>query len=338
MNKQKVRNLMKAIVIVSGDKDGRLELREVPEPQPQPGQLLIRVKATALNRADLYQRQGGYPTSATGAAPAVIIAGLEAAGEVAGWGEGVKGFATGDRVMTMCFGGYAEYVAVDHRIVVKVPERLSWPEAAAIPVAFMTEHDALMTNARLQPGESVLVNAASSGVGVAALQLAKLFGAKPIIGVSGASVKLEKLKPLGMDIGVNYRTENFADAVLKVTDGKGVNIILDHVGASQFQENLRCLALKGRLVSVGRLGGNNGEINLDFLALRRLQLIGVTFRTRTMDERAEIARRFTIDVLPALADGRLRPIIDREYPLADAQAAQDYLASNALLGKIVLLV
>lgn len=329
---------MKAIIIVPGDKGGTLELRDVPEPKPQPGQLLVRVKATALNRADLYQRQGGYPTSATGNAPAVTIAGLEAAGEVAALDEGVEGFAVGDRVMTMCFGGYAEYTAVDHRIVVKVPERLNWQEAAAVPVAYMTEHDALVTNARVQAGESVLVNAASSGVGVAALQLAKLFNAKPIIGVSGDSAKLEKLKPLGMDHGINYRTENFADAALKLTGGKGVDIILDHVGASQFQDNLRCLALKGRLVSIGRLSGNNSEINLDFLAMRRLQLIGVTFRTRTMEERAEIARRFTADVLPALADGRLKPVIDKVFPLKDALAAQNYLASNALLGKIVLMV
>jgi NADPH2:quinone reductase len=329
---------MKATVIVPGDKGGTLELRDVPEPKPQPGQLLIRVKATALNRADLYQRQGSYPMSATGAAPAVTIAGLEAAGEVADLGEGVTGFKPGDRVMTMCFGGYAEYVTVDHRIVVKVPDRLTWQEAATIPVAYMTEHDALMTNARLQPGESVLINAASSGVGVAAIQLAKLFGARPVIGVSGDATKLVKLKPLGIDHGVNYRNENLADAVLKLTDGRGVDIVIDHVGASQFQDNLRCMALRGRLVSVGRLGGNNSEINLDFLALRRLQLIGVTFRTRTMEERAEIARRFTSNVLPALADGRLRPIIDREYPLKDAQAAQDYLASNAVLGKIVLTV
>lgn len=329
---------MKAIVIVSREKGGTLELRDVPEPKPQPGQLLIRVKATALNRADLYQRQGSYPTSATGAAPTVTIAGLEAAGEVADLGEDVSGFAPGDRVMTMCFGGYAEYTTVDHRIAVKVPERLSWQEAAAIPVAYMTEHDALITNARLQAGESVLVNAASSGVGVAALQLATLFGAKPVIGVSGDSGKLEKLKSLGMDHAINYRAENFADSVLKLTSGKGVDIIVDHVGASQFQDNLRCLALRGRLVSVGRLGGNNSEINLDFLALRRLQLIGVTFRTRTMEERAEIARRFTVDVLPALADGRLKAVIDKVFPLKDALAAQDYLASNALLGKIILMV
>jgi NADPH2:quinone reductase len=329
---------MKAMVIVPREKEGSLELRDVPEPKLQPGQLLIRVKATGLNRADLYQRRGSYPTPTAANANALTIAGLEAAGEVAALGDGVSGFKIGDRVMTMCFGGYAEYVAVDHRVVVQVPQRLSWAEAAAIPVAYMTEHDALITNARLQPEESVLINAASSCVGVAAIHIAKLFGAKPIIGTSGVTTKLETLKSLGIDHGINYREENFADAVVKLTDGKGVDIVIDQVGASQFPDNLRCMALRGRLVSVGRLGGNDSTINLDFLALRRLSLIGVTFRTRTMDERAEIVRRFTADILPALADGRIQPVVDREFPLKEALAAQEYLASNAQIGKIVLMV
>jgi NADPH2:quinone reductase len=329
---------MKAIVIVPREHGGTLELRDVPEPTLQPGQLLIRVKTTGLNRADLYQRRGGYPTPPPANAGALTIAGLEAAGEVAALGDGVSGFKIGDRVMTMCFSGYAEYVAVDHRVAVHVPHNMSWSEAAAIPVAYITEHDALITNARLQPGESVLINAASSCVGVAAIQLAKLFGAKPVIGSSGVTDKLATLKSVGLDYGINYRDENFADAVLKLTDNKGVDIVIDQVGASQFPDNLRCMALRGRLVSVGRLGGNDSTINLDFLALRRLSLIGVTFRTRTMDERAEIVRRFKADVLPALADGRLRPIVDRAFPLKDALAAQEYLASNAQLGKIVLVV
>jgi NADPH2:quinone reductase len=329
---------MKAVVIIPEEEGGALAWRDVPEPKPQPGQVLIRVKAAGMNRADLAQRKGLYPTPSTASTNTPMIAGLEAAGEVAALGEGATGFTVGDRVMSMCFGGYAEYVTVDHRIVVRVPERLSWQEAAAIPVAYMTEHDALITNARLQAGESVLINAASSGVGVAAIQIAKLFGAKPVIGASGDSEKLKTLTSLGLDLGINYRTENFADGVLKATSEKGVDIIIDHVGGPQLQDNLRCLALKGRLVSVGRLGGNDGALNMDFLALRRLHLIGVTFRTRTMEERAEIARRFAADVLPALADGRLRPVIDRTFPLQDALAAQEYMASNTQIGKIVLTV
>jgi NADPH:quinone reductase-like Zn-dependent oxidoreductase len=253
-------------------------------------------------------------------------------------GSEVSGFAIGDRVMAMCAGGYAELATVEHRLAVRVPERLSWEAAAAIPVAYMTEHDALITNAGLQAGESVLINAASSGVGVAAIQIARFWGARPVFGTSGAPAKLAALAELGLDRGINYHTENFADAVLAATDGKGVDVIIDHVGSPYLADNLRCLALRGRLVSVGRLGGRAGELDLDLLALKRLRLIGVTFRTRTLDERIAIAQRFATDLLPALADGRLRPLIDRVFPLREALAAQAYMASNAQIGKIVLTV
>lgn len=327
---------MRAIVIVPHNGNGMLELHDVPAPTPGPDELLVRVKATALNRADLAQRRGGYPAAVTAADSGLAIGGLEAAGEVAGMGDTVTGFTIGDRVMAMCGGGYAEFVTVDHRLALRVPERLSWEEAATIPVAYMTEHDALITNAGLQAGESVLVNAASSGVGVAALQIANLSGASPIIGSSGDPAKLETLKTLGMDVGVNYRTENVADAVLAATDGNGVDVVIDHVGASHFADHLRAMALKGRLVSVGRLGGNQTEVDLNVIALRRLRLIGVTFRTRTLDERIAIAQRCAADLLPALADGRLKPLIDRIFPLEEVAEAQGYMASNAQVGKIVL--
>ncbi len=329
---------MQAIVIVSSTDGGTLECRDVPAPTPRPGELLVRVRATGLNRADLAQRRGAYPRPATGGDSALNIAGLEAAGEVAGLGEGVTDFAIGDRVMAMCAGGYAEYTTIDHRLAVRVPERLSWEEAAAVPVAYMTEHDALITNARLQVGESVLVHAASSGVGVAAIQIAKLWGAKPIMGTSGVTEKLAALAAQGLDQGINYRTENFAEAVLATTNGAGVDVVIDHVGGPHFHDNMRCMALRGRLVSVGRLGGKMGELDLDFLALRRLHLIGVTFRTRTLAERIAVTQRFAADLLAALADGRLRPLINRVFPLQEAMAAQDYMASNGQIGKIVLTV
>ena len=329
---------MKAIVIVPGKDGGTLELREVPKPEPRAGELVVRVKATALNRADLYQRQGTYPKAALAQGSSLTVAGLEAAGEVAALGHGVTGWVIGDRVMATCAGGYAEFVAMDQRLAVRVPECLSWEEAATIPVSYMTEHNALITNAGLKAGESVLVHAASSGVGIACLQIARLFGAKPVIGTGGNPIKLEALAFLGMDLGINYQKENFADAVLAATKGTGVNVIIDHVGAPYLKDNLRCMALCGRLVSVGRLAGRIGEIDLDFLALRRLHLIGVTFRTRTLDERIAIAQAFTRDLLPALADGRLRPVIDRTFPLDRALEAQEYMASNKQLGKIVLTV
>jgi len=329
---------MQAMVIVPSTDGGTLELRQVPDPVPGPDELLVRVKATALNRADLAQRRGAYPAPVKAADSGLAIAGLEAAGEVVGMGSEVSDFHIGDRVMAMCAGAYAELVTVQHRLAVRVPERLSWEEAGAIPVAYMTEHDALITNARLQAGESVLINAASSGVGVAAMQIAKFWGAKPVMGSSGVPAKLVALAELGLDVGINYRTDNIADTVLAATDGKGVDVIIDHVGAPYMADNLRCMAVRGRLVSVGRLGGGKGEFDLDVLALKRLQWIGVTFRTRTLDERIAIAQRFATDLLPGLADGRLKPHIDRVLPLREAAAAQTYLASNAQIGKIVLTV
>ena len=182
----------------------------------------------------------------------------------------------------------------------------------------------------------MLVNAASSGVGVAALQIARLFGARPIIGSSGSPEKLDALATFGMERGINYQRENIADAVLAMTDGKGVDIVIDHVGAPFLQDHMRCMALQGRLIGVGRLGGRSAEIDLDLLALRRLRLIGVTFRTRTLEERIAIAQRCMRDILPALADGRLRPLIDRTFPLDEALEAQGYMAANAHVGKIVL--
>jgi len=325
---------MKAMMIVRGKEGGQLQWRDVAQPEPGPGELLMRVKATALNRADLYQLKGTYDPTQRPADG--IIAGLEAVGEVADLGKGAAGFEIGDRIMSICPGGFAEFAAVDHRLAMPVPPRLTWEEAAAIPIACMPEHNALITSARLQPGEAVLINAASSGVGVAAIQIAKLFGAKPVIGTASTPAKLAALADLGMDVGINYRTENFADVVLAATHGVGADVIIDHVGGAWLPQHLHCMAVKGRLVSVGRLGQTRGELDLELMARKRLQLIGVTFRTRTLDEKIAIARGVVADLLPALADGRLRPVIDRIFPLEEAPEAQAYMESNMQIGKIVL--
>lgn len=327
---------MKAMVMVFGQGEARLDWRDVPDPVPGQGEVLIRVRATTVNRADIYQRQGAYPVAKREDTQSLVIAGLEAAGEVVEVGEGVTGLKAGDRVMGMCSGGYAEFTVMDSRLAVKVPEGLSWEEAAAVPVAYMTEHNALVTNGLLKAGESVLINAASSGVGVAAIQIARLFGANPVIGVSGSADKFDRLKEVGLDLCINYHEEDFSKAVLRLTEGKGVNLVIDHVGAPFLQGNFQCMALKGRLVSVGRLGGQYANLDLDFIALRRLHIIGVTFRTRTIEERAEIAHRFAADVLPAITDGRIRPVIDRAFPLHDAVEAQEYLVSDVQVGKVVL--
>jgi NADPH2:quinone reductase len=327
---------MKAMVILQTKDGGKLELRDVPKPEPGPEELLMRVIAAGVNRADIYQVRGTYDPTKKPADE--IIAGGEAVGEVVGIGKNVSGFALGDRIMGMCKGGYAEFTTLDYRLVLPVPARLSWEEAASIPAAYMTEHNALITNGRLQAGETVVINAASSGVGVSAIQIAKLCGAKIVIGITSTPAKIAALKAYGMDLGINYRTENFADPVVAATKGNGADVIIDHVGGPFLKENLRCMAVKGRLVSVGRLGGMTAELDLELMAYKRLQLIGVTFRTRTVDERIEIARSVVTDLLPALADGRLKPVIDRVFPLDQAAEAQQYMESNAQIGKIVLKV
>ena len=328
---------MKAMVIVPGKEGATLKWRDTPDPEPGPGQLLMRVKAAGLNRADIFQLKGLYEMDRT-AGGSLIIAGLEAAGEVEGIGKDVSGFSKGDRIMGLCPGAYAELATLDHRLTLPVPANLSWEEAASITIAYMAEYNALVTNGRMQAGETVLINAASSGVGVAAVQIAKFYGAKTVIGTMGTPKKLRTLKALGMDLGINYRTENFADAVLAATGGEGANLIVDHVGGAWLKDNLRCLAVDGRLISVGRLGQRTGELDMELLALRRLKLIGDTFRTRTIEERAAVAQEVVRELLPALADGRIRPVIDRIFPLKEALEAMAYMALNEHVGKIVLKV
>jgi NADPH2:quinone reductase len=327
---------MKAVVIIQRKEGGELQCCDVPEPEPGPEELLVRVKATALNRADLYLLRGTYDPTQKPADR--IIAGLEAAGEVAAIGKNVSGFRMGDRVMSMCSGGFAEFTVVDHRLAMPIPASLSWEGAATFPLAFSTEYNALVTNACLQEGNSVVINAASSGVGVAAIQIAKLLGAKPVIGITGTSAKLMVLKSLGMDRGIDYHTEDFADAVLSATAGAGADVIIDHVGGIFLKQNLRCMAVKGRLVSVGRLGETRGELDLELMARKRLHLIGVTFRTRSLDEKIAIAQGVVADLLQPLMKGQLRPVIDRIFTLEDAPKAKAYMESNAQIGKIVLRV
>lgn len=327
---------MKAMVIIREEDGGKMELQDAPIPRPMQEELLIKVKATALNRADLFRVQGTYPQASRPGMPEIV--GGEASGIVTDMGDKVSGFSVGDRIMGMCTGSYAEFTTIHQSLALPVPERLSWEEAAAVPISYMTEYDAVVTNGRLKAGESVLVNGASSGVGTAAVQIAQWRGAKPLIVMAGSTQKLDALKALGANLGINYKTEDFKEAVLSATDGKGVDLIIDHVGGPHLKDNLKCLAIKGRLISVGRLAGIHGELNMDLLALKRLELIGVTFRTRTMSERTGIARKVITDILPALADGRLKPVIDRVIPLDQAVEAHQYMSSNAQFGKIVLSV
>lgn len=325
---------MKAVVITRPGGPEVLEYREVPDPAAGPEDLLIRVRATALNRADLLQRMGGYPQP--GPKPAFEIPGLEYAGEVVAAGERVEGFAVGDRVMgLLAGGGYAELVATHHRLAVKVPDTLSWEEAGATPEVYITAHDALL-QCGLAAGERVLIHAAGSGVGVAAVQIAKVMGASFVAGTAGSAEKLARAAELGLDLGINYREQDFAEAVLQATDGKGVDVILDVIGADYWERNLRALAVKGRMVIVGLMGGTAAQANLGVLLQKRLQVRGTTLRARPLEEKALATRAFEKSVLPHIASGRVKVVIDRVYALRDAAEAHAYMATNANFGKIVL--
>ncbi len=328
---------MKAVVIHGAGPHARLSLEAVPDPRPGPRELLVRVAAAALNRADISQREGRYRQQAIATAGA-RIAGLEAAGEVVAVGEEVTRFGVGDRVMTQCASGYAELLTVDERLPLPVPSGMSWVEAAATPVAFVTQHDALVTNGRLAPGEAVLIQAAGAAVGLAAVQLARFLGAETVVGTVSGTAKTRLCRDLGLDVAVDRHRESVPEAVADATDGSGVDVVIDHVGGPALRDNLDVLAPDGRLVSVGRLGPVTGEIDLDQLARKRLSVIGVSFRLRTLDQYGECVRLAGEALLPALADGRLRPVVDSVYALEDVELAQRRMTENKHLGKIVLTV
>src|SRR5437016_3682563 len=251
-------------------------------------------------------------------------------------GVGVTGIKPGDRVMGRCAGGFAEYALLDAREVMPAPERLSWEEAACVPIVFVVVHDALFISGQLRAGETLLVTAASSGVGVAALQLAKYLGAK-VIGTSRSAEKLERLKTFGLDAGVVTGSQGFGAAISRAVGEKGVDMVVDNIGGDVLAPCLEALAVGGRYVTIGRMSGvTTGELDVDRLAERRLHLYGVSNRLRSPAQRAESAKRFAADLLPAFGDGRLRPIIDRSLPLDEIAAAGAWLEADKHVGKVVL--
>jgi len=305
-----------------------LEFRDVPAPEPGPGQILLRMHAAGLNRGELIV---GHAVKAGGTAKA---AGAEGAGEVAKLGAGVSSVKVGERVMGRCAGSFAEYSLMDAREAVVAPTNLSWEEAACIPLAFMVVHDMLIAQGRLKAGEWLLVTGISAGVGVAALQTAKALGAT-VIGTSGSAEKLEKLKSMGLDVGIRTRAGDFADAVMKATGGKGADLVVNNVGGSVFAETLRALAYEGRHATVGYVDGVlKSEIDIEALHTKRLTLFGVSNRLRTAEQRAVTVRGFTADILPFIASGKIKPLIDRVFPFAELPAAKAYMESNAQVGKI----
>ncbi len=311
-----------------------LEIRDVPAPKPKPNEVLIKVRAIGLNRAELPGAYGSGHTRVTGTIP-----GIECSGEVAEIGAEVQGVKVGDRVMCSTRGTYAEYTVADWGRVSVIPaNNMSWEQAATYPSALGTMHDAIVTNARLQPGESIIIQGASSGVGIMGMQIAKLKGAKLVIGTSTNDARRAKLKEYGADLAIDTRKANWSEDVLKATDGKGVNVIIDMVSASVANENMKAAAVLGRIINVGRLGGGRGEFDFNLHANRRIAYIGVTHQTRSPDElRAEV-RNMRADIWDAVTAGKLAILIDRVFKLDEAEAAQAHMRTNAHFGKIVMVV
>lgn len=311
-----------------------LAIRDVPRPQPGREDLLVRVRASALNRADLLQRQGRYPPPA---GYPVEIPGIEFAGEISEIGNGVRKWKPGHRVFGLLGGGaHAEYIVTHQDLVAEIPENLEWASAAAVPEAFITAQDALWIQAALRPGESVLINAVGSGVGLAAVQLARAIQAVPY-GTSRTASKLDQAKTYGMQDGLVVR-DSFDDllaAMDQLTRGQGVNVMLDLVGGAYVKAGQKLLAVKGRMILVGTVAGGSYELESRYVMSKRLQIRGTVLRARTLEEKIRATQAFASEVVPLLARGVLRPVIDSRFRLDEIADAHRRLESNESAGKVV---
>jgi len=325
---------MKAIH-VQADQNGRpLVWQETADPTFGADEVLVDIHATALNRADLMQRAGGYPPPP--GAPDIL--GLEMAGVIAETGAQVSGWQAGDRICALLpGGGYAERVAVPAKMLMPVPGGWSLEQAAGLPEVFLTAFVNIFMEAEFQPGQTVLVHGGASGVGTAAIQLVKAAGGTILVTASTAE-KIARCRELGADRAIQYTEEDFVDRVNEFTDNAGVDIIMDMVGADYLARNLSLLKLKGRLVLISTLSGSQAEIDLRLLMGRRLRLIGSVLRSRALDEKIAIKERFVTQFWPALEDGAIQPEIDSVYPIEQANQAQQRMADNQNIGKIILRV
>ena len=324
--------MMKAITRKGDGGPEVLQLSEVSPPQPTETQLLVDVKATALNRADLIQRRGGYPPPPGESE----ILGLEIAGTVLGMGAAVTGFNEGDRVFGLVGGGgYAEQAVIDFRMAMFMPDEWSFEEAAAVPEVFFTANENIFTLGRLSAGETILIHAGGSGVGTAGIQIAHHVGARVFV-TAGTSDKIDNCKALGAIAGINYKQSDFVTEIERLTDGDGVDVVLDFIGAPYLARNLQILKTKGRLLQVGLMGGSATEIDLGMVMRKRLQIIGSVMRPQSLDEKISITQRFVDRWLPEFKKGTLQPVIDSVYPLAQVREAHQYMEANRNFGKIIL--
>ncbi len=326
---------MKAVVITKPGGAEVLAVQDLAAPEPQAGEILVRVRAAGINRADVLQRQGLYP--APFGAPA-NIPGLEYAGEVAALGTGARAWKVGDRVMGLVPGGaYAELVATHEAVAMRVPAGWSFEDAAAVPEVFITAYDALMRQMLLRAGERLLIHAVGSGVGTAAVQLAASIHARTF-GTSRTAAKLARARALGLEVGIDTAREDFVEVVRERTGGEGVDVVLDLVGGPALAGNVQAMARGGRMIVVGLAGGRSAPIDLGAVLNKRLTIMGTVLRARTLDEKIAVTAVFTQDILPLLEARMVRPVVDRVFPLADAAEAHRRLESNATFGKIVLTV
>lgn len=319
---------MKSCWIVTKDHKTNLEFRDVPEPQPKTGEIVIKVHATAMNRGEIFA--GGVVHGGP-----EKPGGNEASGTVHAVGDGVTQWKKGDAVFGRVRGGFAEYAVMDLAQVLKKPEKLSWEQAAAVPISFITAWEMVCLYGKLKAGENMLVMGASSGAGVACIQIAKMLGAHTI-GTSGSQAKLDKLKTIGLDVGIATRKPDFYDAVMKATDKKGVDLVINGVGGSVFAECLRTLAFRGRLATVGYVDNVfKAEIDLNAVHAGRLEIFGVSNARLPAKSKAESTAGFARDVLPGIADGRIVPLVDRVFPFEQLPEAKACMEANEMTGKIV---
>jgi len=331
------RDTLRAVKAIVFDRPGDpsvMRLGDAPAPELQPGSIRIRVVATSVNRADLLQRQGLYPPP-PGASP---ILGLECAGEVAEVAPDVAGWRVGERAMALLpGGGYAEQVVVPAACAMRVPERVSLEQAGGIPEVFLTVFLNLFELGALPEGGSALVHGGGSGIGTSAIQLVKQVSGAIVV-TAGDDAKCDRCTRLGADRAVNYRSGDFVEAVHAQTDGRGVDVVLDSIGARYLEQNLSALALDGRLVLIGLMGGSKAEIGLATLLLRRLHVIGSTLRSRSVEAKAATIAGFEARFGAALAEGAIRPVIDRVLPLEEAPEAHRAVAASEHFGKVILRV
>ncbi len=328
--------MMKAVVLETFGGPEALTIKEIPEPVPGPEEIRIRVAASALNRADLLERQGLYPPP--GKKPAFQVPGLEVSGWVDAVGDQVTLFRSGDPVMALLSGGgYAEYALSHERLAMSIPSGVPVAEGAAIPEVFLTAFDALFSRGGGRPGDRVLVHAGASGVGSAAIQLARQSGFR-VAATVGSQRKLEAAYAFGADRVINYRTEKFQEAVREWSGGDGADVILDFIGQQYLEDNLLSLAPEGTLVLIGTMSGTTAPINLGLVLGRRLKIHGTALRSRPVEQKMALVQAFLHQVSGWFSSGAVKPVIDRAYSLAEIAEAHRYMESNQNIGKILVQV